>query len=102
MTDKTKQLISGFNKPYQYAVAINTEHIGDDNDYSCFLLDAIMKLFPVDPQMAFKLYRTDSMALTDNMTLDTFKTHMADTIRRTQEIEQMHSQSSKLYAMMAD
>ena len=98
----TKQLIKGFNKPHQHAVAINTEHIGDDNDYSCFLLDVIMKLFPIDSKMAFSLYRTDSMAITEGMTLDTFKEHMADCIKRTQEIESMLQQSAKSYEAMID
>ena len=97
-----KELIKSFNKPYQRAVAINTEHIGDDNDYSCFLFDAIMKLYPIDAKMAFKLYRTDSMAISEDMTFDIFKGHMQDAIKRHQEIMDMQEQSSRAYSMMID
>jgi len=97
----TEQLIQSFNKPHQCAVAINTEHIGDDNDYSCFLFDVIMKVFPTDEKMAFKLYKTDPMQIS-NIDFETFKINIQGAIKRHNEILSMHNTASELCARMTD
>lgn len=43
---------SHFNRPHKTIVAIDCRHIGDDNDYSCFLSDG-------HKAMAYKLALTD-------------------------------------------
>jgi len=58
----TQKMIAEFNKPYQTAVAINCDHIGDDNDYSCFLYRVIRELYKSGKkEMAYKLALTDPM-----------------------------------------
>jgi len=59
-----RELIKSFNKPYQRAVAINTQFIGDDNDYSCFLSKAVAALWQAGhEQLAFRLQQTDPLLL---------------------------------------
>jgi len=58
----TRERIKAFNRPYQTAVAINCEFIGDDNDYSCFLAKVVYKLWKAgEYELAFKLQRTDPL-----------------------------------------
>lgn len=82
---KIKQDIEEFNKPSKYSVAINCLHIGDDNDYSCFLLTVIKKLYPLDPKMAWKLFKTDSM-LVDDFPFNSFCEFIEQCIKHDNEI----------------
>jgi hypothetical protein len=72
--DSVQDLINNFNRPYQRAVAINCEHIGDDNDYSCFLSNVVEKLLPVDAEMAYRLFKTDPF-LTVDLSFEQFKAY---------------------------
>ena len=79
-------MISKFNKPYQSAVAINCDHIGDDNDYSCFLYRVIRELYKAGKkEMAYKLALTDSM-MDNSLTFEEFEEMQQDSERF--EIEQ--------------
>jgi hypothetical protein len=42
---KVRKSIAEYNKPGKPTVAINTLHIGDDNDYSCFLSGVVFELY---------------------------------------------------------
>lgn len=69
----TAQIISEFNKPYQPAVAINCDHIGDDNDYSCVLFIVCRKLWAAGEKgLAVMMANTDSMR-TVPVTVDEFE-----------------------------
>ena len=58
----TIEQIEQFNRPNKRAVAINCDHIGDDNDYSCFLSSVIVNLYKAGhKQQALDLMNTDSM-----------------------------------------
>lgn len=60
--EAVKKLIAQFNKPHQCAVAVNTLHIGDDNDYSCWLSSVVYALYTSGhEQKAFELFQTDPM-----------------------------------------
>jgi len=67
--DRFKKMIAAcheaavaFNEPKKYVVAINCAHIGDDNDYSCVLSDAVEKLYIVgEKELAHRMILTDTM-----------------------------------------
>ena len=102
MKTEIKKMIDNYNRPHKETVAIYTEHIGDDNDYSCFLLDVIMKLYPVDPLMAWKLYRTDPMVIDNDISYSDFQNNIERTIKRHAEIKEMHKASVRAYAIMTN
>ena len=89
--------VKEFNRPNKYAVAINCSHIGDDNDYSCFLSDVISKLYSVDKKLAWKLFRTDSMVIDNDISFDDFCKHVEERNARQIEIEEMHKQQERFY-----
>ena len=91
MKANVKKEVRDFNRPYKYAVAINCSHLGDDNDYSCFLSNVIEKLYTVDRMMAWKLFRTDSMCVDNDISFDDFCRHVEESIERGKEIEKMYS-----------
>ncbi len=67
-----------FNKPYQTTVAIDTRHIGDENDYSCFLSKAVLELYKAgNKETAYTLALTDPM-LCETMNMEEFELWMAD------------------------
>ncbi len=88
----TQEMISNFNKPYQSAVAINCDHIGDDNDYSCFLYRVIRELYKAGKkEMAYKLALTDSM-IDNSLTFEEFEEMQQDSERF--EIEQEEAEDA--------
>lgn len=57
-----REAMGEFNAPNKLVVAINCVHIGDDNDYSCFLSECVYKLFKAGEfETALKLANTDPM-----------------------------------------
>jgi hypothetical protein len=74
----TAQIIAEFNKPYKTAVAINCDHIGDDNDYSCVLFVVARKLWAAgEKQLAVTMANTDSMRL-EPVTVESFEIEFAE------------------------
>lgn len=84
----TAQIIAEFNKPYQTAVAINCDHIGDDNDYSCTLFIVVRKLWAAgEKELAVTMANTDSMRL-EPVTVESFEIEFAEWQKFQQESEE--------------
>lgn len=97
-TMTSRKLAESFNKPYQTAVAIITEHIGDDNDYSCFLNGVLKELYKAGKvEMAYKLALTDTMSL-EGLTLEQFKENMEYYLNCDKEREEHEKACSKSYS----
>lgn len=93
---QTKEIIS-YNRPHKTTVAIDCRHIGDDNDYSCFLADCIYKLWLYgEKKTALKLANTDPM-LVENFTADGLDKHMEDHTKFLAEQKRTHDAYYKLY-----
>lgn len=70
-----------FNKPYKTTVAIDCRHIGDDNDYSCFLSTAVLQLYKAgNKETAYLLAKTDPM-LCNDMDMQYFEVWMQEKLQ---------------------
>ena len=70
-----------FNQPYKTTVAIDCRHIGDDNDYSCFLSDILLLLYKAGhKEQAYKLSLTDPMLCNED-TMQQFEERMQHYIK---------------------
>jgi hypothetical protein len=85
------------NKPYKKAVTINCSHIGDDNDYSCFLYNVITILFKQDTKLAYKMFLTDPMLINYDMSLEEFTKHMNDRIERDKKFDEEDKKREQNY-----
>lgn len=93
----TQDLINGFNKPYQTAVAVDASHIGDDNDYSCFLSDVVYTLWAAgNVEMAYKLYKTDPLG-SPEATKESWLEYMEYCKKSKAEIADSHSAYKAAY-----
>lgn len=66
------KLMREFNKPHMGTVAVNTTHIGDDNDYSVKLSQWVRALYAINPEYAYQLFLTDPMLVNHDLTADEF------------------------------
>lgn len=97
MQTRTREMINEFNKPYQSAVAINCCHIGDDNDYSCFLSRVCFELFVADKnKTAYDLFLTDPL-LFPAPSFSEFIAIMGETAKFRAEQAERHSDESKFH-----
>ncbi len=95
----TKNLISQFNKPHQCAVAVNATHIGDDNDYSCFLFRAWFALWlSGNKELALELANTDPM-LNNQFTMEELE---KEAIRHGEFLENEKETQDLYYKMYRD
>lgn len=91
-----KKEMSEFNKPYKTAVAIDCAHIGDDNDYSCFLSNAIYELWKAGKKdIALTLANTDPM-LINKWKPETLEQYELDHVKFLKEQEENHAAYSRL------
>lgn len=88
---KIKSQIAAFNEPYKQAVAINCYHIGDDNDYSCFLTGCTFALWKAgEKDKAYRLATTDPLG-PDELAMEDFEQRMIDHEKFLKE-EEAHQQ----------
>lgn len=67
-----------FNRPHKTTVAIDCRHIGDDNDYSCFLSKAVLQLYKAgNKETSYLLAKTDPM-LCEDMNMEDFEAWMQE------------------------
>lgn len=60
--EQARLMMSDFNRPHKPSVAVDTSHIGDDNDFSCFLSGIVVKLYKAGHiEDALKLANIDPM-----------------------------------------
>lgn len=89
--------IKNFNKPYKNIVAIDCRHIGDDNDYSCFLNGAVYELWLSGyKDRALQLYNTDPMSIKSH-TKESFEISMQEKQKFLDEQKKQHEASYKRY-----
>jgi hypothetical protein len=94
---ETRHLILEFNRPYRCAVAVNCSHIGDDNDYSCFLFNCCFELWNAGKkEMAYRLFLTDPM-LFPALDMNEFEQRMNDHVKFNKKQEEHQALYYRLY-----
>jgi hypothetical protein len=89
---------NSYNKPYAKTVAIVTSHIGDDNDYSCYLQQAIFALMEAGKtDIALKLANTDSMLVAPRTKESLLEWHQREIRLNEEDARNKEAQLSSYY-----